>query len=192
MQFTDDEFYHVYNRSFNKSKVFYNEGNYLYFIRKLNSIRELCDMVAYCLMPDHFHLLIYIPSESDATRQTAQSGLTGMQLISRKIGTILSSYTQGINKQEKRSGSLFQPKTKAKLLDQKNYGFTCFHYIHQNPIKAGLVSKIEDWKFSSFNEYHHKSAGICKKDLAYQFLDIPQNEKLFYEQSYQVIDYGIQ
>ncbi len=188
MQFANDEFYHVYNRSFNKTRVFYKDENYYYFIRKLNSIRNLCDIIAYCLMPDHFHLLIYIPEKSEATRLTALSGLTGIQLISRKIGTILSSYTQGINKQEKRAGSLFQPKTKAKLLDQKNYPFNCFHYIHQNPHKARLVEKIEDWRFSSFTEYCEGSSGICRKDLA-QFLEIPQEKDQFLKQSYQVIDY---
>jgi putative transposase len=154
MQFDNEEFYHVYNRSFNKTKIFYTEENYSYFLRKLNTIKSICDIVAYCLMPDHFHLLIYIPRESEATLQTAQSGQTGIQLISRKIGTILSSYAQGINKQEKRAGSLFQPKTKAKQLDKENYPFNCFHYIHQNPHKAGLVNRIEDWRFSSFREYY--------------------------------------
>ncbi|HEV8514007.1 MAG TPA: transposase, partial [Cyclobacteriaceae bacterium] len=113
---------------------------------------------------------------------------TGIQILSRKLGTILSSYTQAINKQEKRSGSLFQPKTKAKELFNNTYSFNCFHYIHQNPLRARLVKRIEDWAHSSFNEYHKNAEGICNKSLAIEILDLPVEIDLFYKQSYLVID----
>lgn len=188
MRFEENSIYHVYNRSYNKSRVFFNNDNYVFFLSKLRTLRDLCEVLAYCLMPDHFHLLIYLPENSGATRRTAQSGLTGIQTLSRKLGTILSSYTQAINKQEKRSGSLFQPKTKAKDVSSNRYSVTCFHYIHQNPIKARLVDKMEDWQYSSFNEYYENVEAICNKHLARELLDIPTDENLFYKQSYLVID----
>jgi putative transposase len=190
MHFSNEEFYHIYNRSFNKQKIFFKEENYVYFIRKLSSLKPLCEIVAYCLMPDHFHLMAFIPKESEATRLTAQSGLTGIQLISRKLGTILSSYTQAINKQEDRTGSLFQPKTKAKELDKEEYLFNCFHYIHQNPHKSGLVNRIKDYPFSSFNDYYLDRSGICSKDVAYQFMDVLKDKTQFLNQSYQLIEYA--
>ncbi|MFZ2905908.1 MAG: hypothetical protein WAZ98_06875 [Cyclobacteriaceae bacterium] len=113
----------------------------------------------------------------------------GMQVLSRKIGTILSSYTQAFNKQEKRTGSLFQPKTKAKLLSGE-YSFICFHYIHQNPIKAGLCKTIEAWKYSSFQEYAFALEETCNKKIAYEFLDIPSEQKAFLEQSKSVITFN--
>ena len=103
MRFEENTVYHIYNRSYNKNRIFYKEENYAFFLNKLKTLKDLCEVFAYCLMPDHFHLLIYVPENSNATRLTAQSGLTGIQILSRKLGTILSSYTQAINKQEKRS-----------------------------------------------------------------------------------------
>jgi putative transposase len=188
MHFEENTVYHVYNRSYNKNRIFYKEENYFFFLNKLKTLKDLCEVFAYCLMPDHFHLLIYIPENTNATRLTAQSGLTGIQILSRKLGTILSSYTQAINKQEKRSGSLFQPKSKAKDLFNNNYSFNCFHYIHQNPLKAGLVKKIEDWTYSSFNEYYKNKEGICNKILAIEILDLPTDVGLFYKQFYLVIN----
>ena len=187
MHFEGNTIYHIYNRSYNK-KVFYKDANYAFFLNKLKTLRDLCEVLAYCLMPDHFHLLVYVPQNSGATRLTAQSGLTGIQVLSRKVGTILSSYTQAINKQEKRSGSLFQPKTKAKDVSSNHYAFNCFHYIHQNPVKAGLVNKIEDWRYSSFKEYYENLEAICNKHLGTELLDIPTNQDLFYKQSYLVIN----
>lgn len=129
-----------------------------------------------------------IGEDSEAcTRQTAQSGQTGMQKLARRIGTIQSSYTQAINKQETRTGSLFQPKSKAKQLETVEQAFNCFNYIHQNPLKAGLVAKMEDWKFSSFNEYYSGETGLCNRDRATRLLDLPTEHTLFYEQSYAVI-----
>lgn len=138
-------------------------------------------------MPDHFHLMIYVPENSPGyTRQTALSGLTGM-LLSRKIGTILSSYTQAINKQESTTGSIFQPKTKAKDLTDGDHAFICFHYIHQNPLKANMVSKMKDYMYTSFNEYSNKSSRLCNINLGYELLNLPNNKENFYQQSYAVI-----
>lgn len=188
MHIEPENFYHIYNRSFNKTFIFYKPANYIYFIKKLGGLTGYCDILAYCLMPDHFHLLVYINKDSEAcTRLTAPSGLTGMQTLVRKIGTIQSSYTQAINKQEAKNGSLFQPKSKAKELDKEYQAFICFHYIHQNPLKAGLVSRIEDWQFSSFNEFYKRNEGLCNKRLAIELLDLPEDEELFYKQSYEVI-----
>jgi len=180
MKFVGNNIYHVYNRSFNKHKVFFSEENYMFFLNKVTELKSLCDILAYCLMPDHFHLMIYL---SSVTRQTAQSGQTGMHPLARKIGTILSSYTQAINKLEKSKGSLFQPKTKAKELDENSYAATCFHYIHQNPLKASLVSKIEEWKFSSFVEYYRDINNICNKELAFQLINLSRDKGHFYKES---------
>src|SRR5699024_10780968 len=72
-----------------------------------------------------------------------------------KISILLSSYAQGVNNQQNRQGSLFKSKTKAKNMSDggKNYAKTCFHYIHQNPVKAGLTSKMAEWEYSSYRDY---------------------------------------
>ena len=136
MKFFPENIYHIYNRGNNKQQIFFIEENYSFFLQKIKKeIIPICDILAYCLMPNHFHMMVYLPSPP--TRQTAQSGQTGrwekkanMHPLSRKIGTLLSSYTQAINKQENRTGSLFQQKTKAIELSNEDeiYPYICFNF----------------------------------------------------------------
>jgi hypothetical protein len=125
-------------------------------------------------MPNHFHLLLYVDIMEGGRLPSGQ-----MQVLERKIGTLQSSYTRAINNQEKKTGSLFQPKCKVIMLSEL-HAFTCFHYIHQNPLKAGLCSKFEDWNFSSFKEYMEDGDGsVCKRAPAYDLLRIPKNPEEF-------------
>jgi REP element-mobilizing transposase RayT len=104
-------------------------------------------------MPNHFHLILTVKPEGVIFFDNKR--FEEMQVLSRAIGTTLSSYTQAINKQQGRRGSLFAHKTKAKILNdaKDDYALNCFMYVHQNPILAKLVNKIEDWEFSSFPDY---------------------------------------
>ena len=101
----------------------------------------------------------------------------------------MSSYTQAINKQERKTGSLFQQNTKSKCLDGQdvNYALVAFHYVHQNALKAGLVSRMEDWPNSSFQDYAGLRNGtLCNKQLAMKLLGLSQ--ETFYNDSYAEID----
>jgi putative transposase len=100
--------------------------------------------------------------------------------LSEGIRLLLSSYTKGINKQENRTGNLIQQKTKSKCVydasnfDEKGYAETCFYYIHQNPLRAGITHKIEDWYYSSYRDYAGLRNGtLCNQRLAKQILDLP-------------------
>ncbi|WP_461088195.1 transposase [Spirosoma gilvum] len=97
-------------------------------------------------------------------------------VLSDGFRNLLSSYTQGINKQENRTGSLFAQNTKAKLVScnetKIDYSLLCLNYIHQNPLRAGLVQRAEDWPYSSFIDYAHLRNGtLCAKEVAYRFID---------------------
>jgi len=181
MDFYPNELFHFYNRGNNKNKIFFNIENYYYFLRKVRKyLLPYCEIFTYCLMPNHFHFLIY--TKENLIKNT----------LNTSIGILLSSYTKAINIQEKRTGSLFQQDSKAKSLTQSGdeyYPFICFNYIHQNPMKAGLVKRMEDWEFSSFNDYLElKNSTLVNKSLAIEFLDLPEDEKEFYEMSYKIID----
>jgi len=105
------------------------------------------------------------------------------QQMSKDLSILLRSYTRAINNQNNRSGALFRPKTKAKqdhndfiinnlgrsCLIANDYEQTCFNYIHQNPVKAGLVQREIDWAYSSAREYTYKKAkGLCNKELSFK------------------------
>ena len=160
MKLSSETLYHLYNRGNNKQVIFFQERNYDFFKQK--AFRELShqvDILAYCLMSNHFHFLISTKVNLDAKK------------LSGSLRTLLSSYTRAIQKQEGITGSLFQQNSKFKELTTNEYACACFHYIHQNPLRAGLTKKIEDWSHQSFREYWKKETGICNVSMGEQFFD---------------------
>jgi REP element-mobilizing transposase RayT len=178
MNFAPNNFYHIYNRGNGKQQIFFKRDNYLYFLRKIRKgLTPHFDFLAYCLMPNHFHFL-------------AMSKITiNNENIIKSLAHLLSSYTQAINKQENKSGTLFQRRTKAKAINQEsNYLFNCVNYIHQNPVVAGLVKKIEDWEFSSFRDYIGiRNGTLCNIDYCWKLMGI-STKREFFDSSYQNID----
>jgi len=191
MYFEEDKLYHVYNRAVDKHKLFYTRENYLYFLRKVEKhLEPYCEFLAWCLMPNHFHFLIMANEE---TVKTVIKAKKKRNVFSEGTRVMLSSYTRAINLQEYRRGSLLNQNTKAKSLnDEKNnetYAFDCFQYIHQNPVKAGLVERMEDWKFSSFRYYAGFTGRLlCNKELAAEIINFDAEN--FVEQSYAVLGRG--
>ena len=130
-------FYHVYNRGVDKGAIFFSEENYLYFLRllKKNLERYAVNVVAYCLMPNHFHFLLSPVLDDN---------------ISRFMKSLLGSYSQALNKQRQRSGPLFQGRFQSILVDRGEYIIHLARYIHLNPVKAGLVSSLDEWCYSNY------------------------------------------
>jgi REP-associated tyrosine transposase len=126
-------------------------------------------------VPNHFHFLIH----ADERTEKKLPGVTiTRKALSEGVRLLLSSYSKGINEQENRTGNLIQQKTKSKCVFdtsnwQQGYTATCFHYIHQNPLRAGLVHEIEDWHFSSYRDYAGLRQGtLCNQHLAKDLLGI--------------------
>lgn len=141
--------YHIYNRGNNQQIIFFKEENYFYFLKKCHAyIKPKGEILSWCLMPNHFHFLILINEES---LEPVKCGNIEMPAIVNSFRLLQSSYAKGINQQENRTGSLFQQKTKAKLVsEQNNYAEIAFDYIHQNPCRAELVKYPGNWPFSSY------------------------------------------
>jgi putative transposase len=186
MLFEESNLYHIYNRGNNKQTIFFSRDNYLYFLDKVNKyIYPSCDILSWCLMPNHFHFLIHA---NPVTCEIVKQAPLRINKLTEGIRLLLSSYTQGINVQLNRTGNLFQQKTRSKcVLDgDDKYGYTTFHYIHQNPFKAKLVSRMEDWEFSSFPDYAGLRNGmLCNKELAIAMLEL--NMHNFLQDSYSLL-----
>jgi len=136
------EFYHLYNRGNNRAHIFYERENYGFFIRRLREyVLPVVDIVAYCLMPTHYHLLVYVKKTS------------GVSEASRAMMRLSVSYTKAMNKRYDRVGSLFQGSFRAKHVDSNNYLVHLSRYIHLNPLLAGLVKQPQNWEISSYREY---------------------------------------
>jgi putative transposase len=189
MELTEGHIYHIYNRGINKQTLFSSFGNYIFFLKKTRKyLLPVCDILAYCLMPNHFHFLIHANNSSTST---TRAGSLDMQLVSAGFKNLLSSYSKAYNKMYGRSGSLFVQNTRCKdvsfFKDNINYGFICFNYIHQNPWKAGMVSKIEDWEYSSFRDYIGARNGtLCNQLKAYELLALEKDQ--IYKGTYNAVD----
>jgi putative transposase len=199
MQFRDLGLYHIYNRGNNKQRIFFSDNNYAYFLEKVRrQIVPHCDILAYCLMPNHFHFLARIKvmlsqsfKQIDVKESMSHEGSIKVQTerhpLTSAIGILLSSYSQAINKQNGTCGSLFQQKTKAKYLEHIDLARTVFNYIHQNPIRAGLAYKMEDWPFSSYRDYAGlRSGDLVNQQLVFQLFQLKREG--FCGESYQAID----
>ena len=123
MQFETGHLYHIYNRGNNSQKIFYNRENYLFFLRKIRQyIIPYADILAWVLMPNHFHIMVYVKSvaigiQSQSLTQSETLTLnTRSRTINDSIGVLLRTYARAIQKQEKMVGSLFQEHTKASCL----------------------------------------------------------------------------
>lgn len=182
MQFQPNTLFHIYNRGNNRQTIFFERENYLFFLRKIrNYLLPHCEILAYCLMPNHFHLLIYA---DERTIQNIKIGNKEVNVLSYGFQNLLSSYAKAINKKYQRTGSLFTQNTKAKPLAATPDGYVCFKYIHQNPLKANLVQEIKDWEFSSFQDYAGlRNGSLNNQNLAHKILqfDKVQYFKTAYE-----------
>ncbi|MDP2886695.1 MAG: transposase [Ignavibacteria bacterium] len=140
LRFEKGEYYHVYNRGCNKEDIFRDKENYVYLLRLMEKGLETYDatLAAYCLMPNHYHLLLRQDSETP---------------ISEFIQDIFNRYVKGFNAWCGRSGTLFEERFKAKHIDNEDYLMHLCRYIHLNPLRAGLVKSIEDWGFSDYLEW---------------------------------------
>jgi REP element-mobilizing transposase RayT len=166
--------YHIYNRGNNQQAIFFNQENYFYFLRKCHKyLKPVSEILAWCLMPNHFHFLLEV---TDKSLLPVKVGNIDIPSVTNGFRLLQSSYTKGINKQLNRTGNLFQQKTKAKLTSAKeNYATIAFHYIHQNPFAAGLVTTPEKWVYSSLQDYAGFRKGtLCNRDKAFQLLDLTE------------------
>lgn len=134
--------YHVINRGNNKGDIFIDEKDYNVFLKHLREVKEEKDffLYCYCLMPNHFHLLLEVNQEP----------------LSKIMQSLLTSYVIYFNSRHERSGHLFQSRYKAVICDKEEYLFRLVRYIHLNPKRAHLVEDIDEYKWSSHNNYSGK------------------------------------
>jgi len=141
----ENAFYHVMNRGRGRAMIFHSDKYYLAFLETLSEvhIRFKCIIHGYCLMGNHYHLLIETPDAN----------------LSRIMRHINGVYTQRYNRLKKTDGSLFRGRFKAILVDKDEYIMQLSRYIHRNPIdmKKPIVEKLSRYPWSSYRAYINKA-----------------------------------
>jgi len=141
-----EHYYHVYNRGCNQERIFANQENYVFLLRRIKKLLPdyALRIIAYCLMPNHYHFLLR-PEEDGA--------------LSPFIQRLFNSYTQAFNKQQGRSGTLFEGRAKSVLVDTDAYAIHLCRYIHLNPVQAGMARHPGDWPYSNYLEWVEQRDG---------------------------------
>jgi len=131
--------YHIMARGINRQSIFLDDEDYLKFLKivKINKEKDLFDIFGYCLMGNHLHLLF-------------QEHTASLSIVMQRI---LSSFVGWYNRKYDRLGHLFQERFKSEPVEDESYLLTLLRYIHQNPLKSGIINTIAEYKWSSYHEY---------------------------------------
>ncbi|RSK28769.1 transposase [Bacillus sp. HMF5848] len=132
--------YHVIVRGANKQAIFHDDADCRMFLDALHKYKRRTDLkvFAWCLMNNHAHLLI-------------KEGHESISATMKRVGV---SYVSYYNEKYETTGHLFQDRFRSENVETRGYLLTVTRYIHQNPVKAGMVKKPDDWEWSSCAEYY--------------------------------------
>ena len=160
--------YHVMLRGINRQIIFEDEEDNLKFLETLQAYRLICgyEIYAYCLMGNHVHLLI-------------REGKESLELAFKRIA---GSYVYWYNHKYYRIGHLFQDRYKSEPVDDEQYLLTVLRYIHQNPLKAGSVEKMDEYRYSSYNDYIKGSSLLVNTDFIFSIIG-KENFVKFHDES---------
>ena len=172
VEFHKGNYYHVYNRGTNRQLIFRSNENYLFLLRRFGEALpgKWITVIAYCLMPNHYHFLLRQDGEvaiSDLMQQT------------------FNSYSKAFNKMYDRTGTLFEGPFKSIHVDKDNYLIHLCRYIHRNPLEANLVKDVQNWKYSNYLEWAGLRVGrLVDHDFVNSYFKTPNEYREF------VLDYG--
>ena len=132
----DGFIYHVLNRGNGGQKVFHKEQDYKAFINlmKKGKDRHPLKILAYCLMPNHFHIVV-LPTHGED--------------LSKWMQWLMTSHVRSYHKHYKTSGHVWQGRFKSFIVQEESYLLMLLRYVEGNPVRAGLVSSAKDWQWSS-------------------------------------------
>ena len=161
--------YHIYNRGVNRETIFHGKRNYAYFIDLYaRHIQPVADTFAYCLLPNHFHLLIEVKQNLTGLEDQNLTGLgdlSGLKTASQAFSNLFNAYAKGINKAYQRSGPVFERPFKRVQVTDSQYFLRLLVYIHQNPQRHGLIDDFRDWPYSSYGDLTGNQPTFISRDV---------------------------
>ncbi len=161
-------YYHIYNRGNNGIDLFFETGNYEYFLKLYHQyIHPIAETFAWCLMKNHFHFLVYIRDEKEVLMDSLEYSTVDQPRgldPSRQFGHLFNAYTQAINKKYSRTGSLFEKPFERKRVTSEKYLQNLIYYIHSNPVHHGFSKTINEYPWSSYGSIVSDKPTKLKRD----------------------------
>ena len=168
--FTQGGYYHIYNRGARRVSIFREARNYAYVTRLMQQVatQSQLTILAYCLLPNHYHWLV------------RQDGEEPAGTLPRRV---FGSYSQAYNRAYHESGTLFQGPYSARLIDSDTYLLHVCRYIHANPVKHGITDRIDAWPFSNYCEWLGQGSGtLVDRQFIRAYFDTPQQYAAFVDE----------
>lgn len=171
-------YFHIFNRGINRSTIFFKPENYVYFLNLWTKyLNDYIDVLAYCLLPNHFHFLVKLPEiivvENPDNNETED--LTGESevgaFISERLRRLFITYSQAVNIQENRTGGLFTRNFKRLMIEEDEHLRYLFFYIHYNPVKHGITNDFKNYKYSSYQAYIRNKPTKISKELGLELFN---------------------
>ena len=178
-------YYHVFNRGINGEDIFKEERNYNFFLsRYAKYILPIADTFAYCLLKNHFHIMIRtfdaqqiiqnirklrnpnvgrVRNPADVIPQHEQE-LLASKLISRQFSHLFNSYAQSINKAYNRTGGLFEEPFRRVPLEEEGHANHLIYYIHTNAQKHKFVKDFRSYPHSSYHAFFSSKKSKLKRE----------------------------
>jgi len=198
---TEGAFYHVYNRGNAGTNLFYNKGNYEFFLRRYSEyLSPHLDTFAYCLLPNHFHMLVRVKernvvasSERGDTFPKGAKDLPGFENLaglktntSQAFSNFFNSYSKAINKQQNRHGSLFEKPFRRKHVTNTRYLANLVFYIHANPQLHGIVDDFRMYPWSSYERMLRTVPSKLQKEEVLQWFSSADNYIAYHGQKIEI------
>ncbi|NJW53675.1 hypothetical protein HC175_12170 [Salinimicrobium sp. CDJ15-91] len=183
-------YYHIYNRGNNGSNIFFEEENYAYFLRLYQKyISPVANTLAWCLMRNHFHFLVYLKEESEINRTdfkySTRSEVSSVD-PSRQFSHFFNAYTQAINKKYSRTGSLLEKPFERKRITSEDYLKKLISYIHNNPVHHSIAKNISSYPWTSYHEFLRQEENIVKKKEVLELFDDLENFKHYHQKEHTI------
>ncbi len=170
-------YYHFYNRGNNKENIFIEDENYLYFLKLIKKyLLPIAGVYSYCLLPNHFHLLLKIKEKSDLPVDFKN----GKKKLHQAFSNLFNAYTKAFNKKYARTGSLFQKHPKRIKLESEEYLQNLIIYINTNSSHHNIGNYIT-YKFSSYQALISTKHTSLKRTEIIKLFDDVENFKYVHQ-----------
>jgi putative transposase len=174
--FEAGHYYHVYNRGNNHENIFIEEKNYRYFLEKIKKyILPIADVYAYCLLKNHFHIVLRIKDKIDLPEKFKEK-------IHLPFSNLFNSYSKSINKMYNRDGSLFQEHLQRNRIEDEMYLKQLIVYVHLNPVKHRFTDSFESYSHSSYRAYLSTKSTSISREFILELFDDLENFKFCHDE----------
>jgi REP element-mobilizing transposase RayT len=157
---TEDTYYHIYNCGNNKENLFIEEENYSYFLKLIKKhLLEVSQILSYCLLKNHFHLLIKTKTNIESKK------------ISQQFSNLFNAYAKAINKKYNRTGSLFKDRFSRINIKNEDYLKSLIIYIHTNSVHHNFTDDFKKFKHSSYSSIISVKPTLLDRDFVISLFD---------------------